>query len=296
MRWENYTINDTVIPVVEQVKTDALNTLRREYGRFYVDPDIYDDFLSDVFMYFPILLQQLAISRLLDAYVVNQFDTETETTTRTESRNATMDQNTIGTSSANSTDNLTENRSGTNTGTVDNESSSEDKNAGTVNIANGTIVKPTGSRGVSLSHAMPEQAFDGTTGEFPVDEQGTPILGTAYVQSAGENFSTTNQMENEETSEQTTDMTLTATGTSKQTNNLATTDEGSSNRTGTNTGTDETTLTGTNNEAVEVTETREAKLANKQYAQEVTGFLAIAGNTVAFDNWAREFSWVVGIQ
>src|SRR5690606_8356203 len=78
MIWENYDLNDKVLPVVEDLKEHALFVLQQNYGRYQVSPDIVDELIADVFVYFPPLMQQLAISRLMDAYSVPEEDTETE--------------------------------------------------------------------------------------------------------------------------------------------------------------------------------------------------------------------------
>lgn len=296
MRWENYTINETVIPVIDLLKTDALNALRRAYGKYYVYPDIYDDVLNDVFTYFPILMQQLAISRLLDAYVVNQNDLEKETTTRTEKRDQVGNENSSLTKGTSTSEISSQNNEQKNTGTVKDSSTQDSESDSTNQIDNTSGIEQTGSRSVQLAHAMPEQSIDGTTGNLPEDEQGTPILKTSYVQSANESFATTNPIQNSESSQQHTTGTGKVTSEATQTNDLTQTDTMTGNRTVTDSGTDQTASTTENTENATITETRELSSANKQYAQEVSGFLEVAGKTVAFENFVNSFSWVVGIQ
>ena len=72
MEWNNYTMNDVTIPLVEELKEHALMVLSKSYGMFHVEPDILEPLEADIFVYFPILMQQLAISRLMDALVFFQ--------------------------------------------------------------------------------------------------------------------------------------------------------------------------------------------------------------------------------
>lgn len=296
MRWENYTINETTIPVIDLLKDDAIQALKRAYGKYHVEPDIYDDFLNDVFTYFPILMQQLAISRLLDAYAVNTHDLDTETTTRTEKVNESTNQLstlTAGTSvtEANSQDNTQKT-----TGTVKDDSTQTGTQDSMIDITNTSNTELTGSHNVALNYAMPEQSIDGVTKEFEYNLDGTPFLGTSNVQGATENFGSNSPINSGESSnQQTTVNTETTTG-NIQTNDVTVTDEMTGNRTLTNSGSDNsnsnTQVTADN----VTTESRELQATNKQYAYEVAAFLDVAGKTVAFEIWTNRFSWVVGIQ
>src|SRR5690606_39821324 len=69
------------------------SVLEQNYGRYRVSPEIVDELIADVFVYFPPLMQQLAISRLMDAYSVPEEDTETETMTRAEETTGEIQQN-----------------------------------------------------------------------------------------------------------------------------------------------------------------------------------------------------------
>lgn len=296
MRWENYTINETTIPVIELLKDDALNALKRAYGKYYVEPDIYDDLLNDVFTYFPILMQQLAISRLLDAYAVNTHDLDTETTTRTEKVNESTNQNstlTAGTSviEANSQDNTQKT-----TGTVKDESTQTGSQDSVIDITNSSNTELTGSHTVSMTHNMPEQSIDGTTKEFVIGDDGTPELKTSTIQNASETYGSNSPINSGESSNQQSSVDTTTTTDNTTTNDVTVTDEMTGNRTLTNSGSDNsnsnTQVTADNI----TTESRELQATNKQYAYEVAAFLDVAGKTVAFEIWTNRFSWVVGIQ
>lgn len=202
MKWENYDLNENVMPVVEDLKEHALQVLVWNYGRYQVEPEILDDVLADVFVYFPPLIQELAISRLFDAYTVAAEDEESETITRTEEMNQEVQQNsqlTLGTKSEETTEEDTEQKT---TGTVSVEGTTDNTQTSTTNIENTSGVEMTGNRSVNITHNLPEQALPGGTGYFPTDPEGTPILTGAYVQTATENFNTHNPIDSTETSHQ----------------------------------------------------------------------------------------------
>lgn len=295
MIWTNYDLNETVLPVVEDLKEHALQVLEWNYGRYQVEPDILDDVLADVFTYFPPLMQELAISRLFDAYTVAAEDEESETITRTEEMNQEVQQNsqlTLGTKSEETTEEDTEQKT---TGTVSVEGTTDNTQTSTTNIENTSGVEMTGNRSVNITHNLPEQALPGGTGYFPTDPEGTPILTGAYVQTATENFNTHNPIDSTETSHQMVVANAETTNDQVTTNDVTVANTGTRSRTVENSGSDSSQSL-TNTDALNtITETRERKLTNKQYAYELRAFLDSVTAVNAFQRWADKFSWVVGI-
>lgn len=295
MNWENYDLNDKVLPVVEDLKDHALFVLQQNYGRYQVSPDIVDELIADVFVYFPPLMQQLAISRLMDAYSVPEEDTETETMTRAETASGEVQQNSelmLGTQLQETEEQDTQQ---TTTGTVSVAGSTESSQTSNTTIENTSGVAMTGNRSVNLTHAMPEQALPGGTGYFPTDPEGTPILTASYVQSATENFTTHNPIDSEETSVQTNTGTNTSESNQTTTNDVTVANTGTNTRTVQNSGSDSSQSSTTNEEMRDITETRTRTMTNKQYAYELRAFLESVEAVNAFENWANHFSWVVGI-
>lgn len=299
MRWENYELNDTVIPIVDKIKEDAINTLLREYGRIKVDDEdietTLDYIVSDVFLNFVVLAQELSITRLIDAYAVATHDIDSEKTTVTETGtvgslgNETL---TAGTSVI-ETSNVAANE--TSTGTVTDEGKQTNTGDSDTDVENKGKVEATGSKNVSLSHAMPEQALDGTTQKFPVDEQGTPILNTSMVQNGSSAYSTTNPLENIETSKQLISSNSIAETNNKQTNDLKSTNDTMSTRNSTNSGSDTRQTEATDTRNLTTSTIRDLSATNKQYAYEVSAFIKTAGEVNPFVNWTNKFSWLRGI-
>ena len=91
MIWENYDLNDKVLPVVDDLKEHALFVLQQSMVAIGLLILWMNSLLT--FVYFPPLMQQLAISRLMDAYSVPEEDTETETMTRAETASGEVQQN-----------------------------------------------------------------------------------------------------------------------------------------------------------------------------------------------------------
>lgn len=295
MKWENYDLNDKVLPVVEDLKEHALQVLEWNYGRYQVEPEILDDVLADVFVYFPPLMQELAISRLFDAYTVAAEDEESETITRTEEKNQEVQQNsqlTLGTKAEETTEQDTEQKT---TGTVSVEGTTENTQSSTTTIENTSGVAMTGNRSVTLNHSMPEQALPGGSGYFPTDPEGTPILTAAYTQTATENFNTHNPIDSEETSEQTAVANAETTTDQVTTNDVTVANTGTTSRTVENSGSDSSQSLTNTEEMNSVTETRQRVLTNKQYAYELRAFLDSVTAVNAFQRWVDKFSWVVGI-
>lgn len=295
MNWENYELNDKVLPVVEDLKDHALFVLEKNYGRYQVSPEIVDELIADVFVYFPPLMQQLAISRLMDAVSVPEEDTETETLTRTEETIGEVQQNselTLGTQAQESEEQNTQQAT---TGTVSVTGSTENTQTSNTSIENTSGVAMTGNRSVNLTHNLPEQALPGGTGYFPTDPEGTPILSSTYAQSATENFNTHNPIDSEETSEQTSSGTSEQTSEQTTTNDVTVANTGTNTRTVQNSGSDQSQSLTSTDEMNTVTETRERTMTNKQYAYEIKAFLESVEVVNAFENWAKQFSWVVGI-
>lgn len=295
MNWENYDLNDKVLPVVEDLKEHALFVLEKNYGRYPVSPEILDELIADVFVYFPPLMQQLAISRLMDAYSVPEDDTETETLTRSEETTGEIQQNselTLGTQLQESEEQDTQQKT---TGTVSVDGSTENTQSSNTTIENTSGVAMTGNRSVSLSHNMPEQALPGGTGYFPTDPEGTPILGASYVQTATESFSTHNPIDSEETSVQISSGTALSESNQTTTNDVTVANTGTNTRTVQNSGSDSSESHTSNEESRQITESRSRTMTNKQYAYEIRAFLESVEVVNAFENWANQFSWVVGI-
>lgn len=295
MKWENYELNEKDLPVVEELKDHALMVLEKNYGRYEVEDDILDELCADVFTYFPPLMQQLAISRLMDAYSVPEDDTTTDTLTREVISNAETLQNsqlTVGTKAEETTDQNTQEKT---TGTVNVNTSNETTQSGNTSIENTSGVEMTGNRSVNLTHNMPEQAITGGTGYFPTDLEGTPILTASYVQHATENFSSHNPINSQETSEQSSLGTTITDGDSTTTNDTTVANTGTVSRTLENSGSDTSNSTTNMEESETVTETRTQTATNKQYAYEIKAFLESVETINAFENWISRFSWVVGI-
>lgn len=295
MKWENYELNEKDLPVVEELKEHALMVLEKNYGRYEVEDDILDELCADVFTYFPPLMQQLAISRLMDAYSVPEDDTTTDTLTREVLSNAETLQNsqlTVGTKAEETTDQNTQEKT---TGTVNVNTSNETTQSGNTSIENTSGVEMTGNRSVNLTHNMPEQAITGGTGYFPTDLEGTPILTASYVQHATENFSSHNPINSQETSEQSSLGTTITDGDSTTTNDTTVANTGTVSRTLENSGSDTSNSTTNTEESETVTETRTQTATNKQYAYEIKAFLESVETINAFENWISRFSWVVGI-
>lgn len=295
MRWDNYDLNEKVLPVVEDLKDHALMVLELNYGKFDVDSDILDELCADVFTYFPPLMQQLAISRLMDAYSVPEDDTTTETVTREVISNTESQQNaqlTVGTKVEETNEQDSEQKT---TGTVSVAGTSETSQSSNTTIENTSGVAMTGSRSVNLNHNMPEQAIVGGTGYFPTDPEGTPILTAAYVQTASENFNTHNPIDSEETSEQSSIGTTMTENDSTTTNDVTVANTGTTSRTLENSGSDTSESTTSTEETETVAETRTQTATNKQYAYEIKAFLESVESINAFEVWANRFYWVVGI-
>lgn len=299
MRWENYGLNETIIPVQEALCNDAIFTLRRNYGRVKIDDDeveqTTDYLLSDIFTFFPILMQELSITRLVDAYAVATHDQDSETTKRTVvSENQSNGSETLiaGTSVSEISEGNAEELA---TGTVSDSSTQESNGKSNSNITNTADVDETGSHNVSLTHNMPEQSINTVTKNFPLDDQGTPILSTSRVDSATEGFNTSNPMKTEESSIQESTNEGTVTNENTTTNNLKNNSTNNATRTATNSGSDLTTAQ--NTETVNETEDFERNLrsTNKQYAYEVSAFIKTAGEVVAFNNWTSRFYWIGGL-
>lgn len=294
MRWDNYDLNDTVIPVVETLKDHALIVLMNSYGKFHVEQDIIEEIFADVFIYFPILMQQLAITRLIDAYGVVKDDVESQTTERTENLNTNVEQNSKMTAGTTQTDsNILDTQQKT-TGTIGVAGTASNTQNSTTNIENSSDVESTGTRNVNISHNMPEQALS-DTGKFPTDPQGTPILTSSYIQQAQEGFTSSNPINTTELSKQTILNTNNGSNDTTTTNDITVSDTGKTTRTTTNSGSDnteaKTATTGTNT----FTETITSNITNKQYAYEIKAFLETADSLIAFKKWEDQFSWVVGI-
>lgn len=295
MEWNNYTMNDVTIPLVEELKEHALMVLSKSYGMFHVEQDILEPLEADIFVYFPILMQQLAISRLMDAYGVVPEDTITDTLTRTETATSEVGENselTLGTTNTDTNELNTTNKT---TGTVLTENDSSNTQNSTTNIENTSGVESTGNRSVNLTHNMPEQAISGGTGNFPVDPEGTPILSTAYVQAAAANYNTSNPINTTETSEQTIANTNIGNNDSLTTNDITVSDTGTTTRTSVNSGSDIAESTTTTDTINDIQESRTRQETNKQYAYEIKAFLESTDTLVAFSRWEDKFSWVVGI-
>lgn len=294
MSWENYDLNNTIIPVTEKIKDHALKVLSQSYGKFHVEQSILDELCADVFIYFPILLQQLGISRLMDAYGVVADDINTETFTRTELLESENEQNnelTVGTTNTDTT--LLDTQQKT-TGTVNVGNDMTSTQNSSTSIENSSGVEMTGNRNVNLNHNMPEQALT-ETGNFPVDLEGTPILKAAFVQAATESFNSSNPINSTETSEQTIANRTNGTNDSLTTNDITVADSGTNTKTSVNSGKDNSVSNSLTTAKNTITENRETNETNKQYAYEIKAFLESTDTLVAFGTWENRFSWVVGI-
>jgi hypothetical protein len=295
MAWENYTLNTTIVPVIDLVKDHALMVLSKSYGKFHVEQDILDEVCADVFINFPVLLQQLAITRLIDAYGVVKDDENIQTTTRTEVLAGETEQNSELTAGTSVTDSSITNLQQKTTGTVMVDNDTSNIQNSTTSIENISGVEATGGRNVNFEHVMPAQKITGGTGEFPVDDEGTPILTSLYVQNATQGFSTANPINTNETSDQTIANTVTGQNDSTTTNDITVADTGTVSKTTANSGSDNSTSLTTVANTNTITETVTDVLTNKQYAYEIKAFLETADGLIAFDRWQNKFSWVIGI-
>lgn len=295
MTWENYNLNEVVIPVIDLVKDHALMVLSKSYGMFHVEQDILDEIIADVFINFPILLQQLSITRLIDAYGVVKEDTDTVETIRNEILNNEVDQNNISVQENTQTDNTIIDNQQLTTGTIDNRNDISNIQNGKTNIENSSGVESTGTRNVNVSHNMPEQSLTGQNGNFPIDEQGTPILSTSYIQEAQEGFTTSNPINTNELSEQITLNSNTGTNNTTTTNDINVADTGTTLRNLNTNGTDNSESKSKTNGTSSLNEMVTSKMTNKQYAYEIKAFLETSDQVNAFKKWEDKFSWVVGI-
>lgn len=294
MRWENYDLNQTIIPIVDKLRDDAFQTLIRDFGRYVVEDEVYPELLNDIFIYFPVLAQELSITRLIDAYAVNTHDTDTESIRRTESLNTEQDQNSILTTGTSVMETGVVDSTVKNTGTTKDSGKQNTTQSSETNIINTSDIDLTTNHSMSMQHNLPEQALDGTTGKFPIGDDNIPSLGTSYIQNANESYASNSPAGTDETSDQTSTGESEVLNENTMTNDLTTTDKGTNTSTRTNSGSDmsdSVTLTKGNNV---YTEDRELNATNKQYAYEVTAFLNSAASVIAFRNWTNRFSWVIG--
>lgn len=295
MAWQNYDLNDTVLPVVDLVKDHALMVLSKSYGLFHVEQDILDPLTVDVFIYFPILLQQLAITRLIDAYGVVKDDVETQETVRTEKNKNTINQDSELKSGTTVSDSATTDMEQKNTGTVRQDNDTTNNQITSTDIQNNSNVSGTGGRNVNLNHSMPDQAIDSTTGKFPVDSQGSPVLTDLFVQNATQSFNTANPLSTTETSTQSTNNNVTGTNDNLTTNDLTSKDTGTTTRNVVNGGSDVSESVTVSDADNTLNEKITSTVTNKQYAYEIKAFLETADSLIAFRKWEDRFSWVVGI-
>ena len=295
MIWQNYELNETTLPVLPLVQDHAIMVLKKSYGRSIVDDEILDELLVDVFTHFPVLLQQLSITRLIDAYGVGKSDIDVVKTVRNENLLTELDGNSVNTQNLLRTDNENIEKETTTTGTVstvDNSTNTQTSGTTIMNISN---MEETGARSVNLSHSMPEQAISGVTGNFAIDTQGTPILSPIYTQEANESFSTTKPLQSSESSTQSINNTSDLESDSVTTNNITVGDSGRSTNTSSNTGTESNEASSKQSGKNEITETITSTLTNKQYAYEIKAFLETADSINAFKKWELNFSWIEGI-
>lgn len=295
MEWQNYDLNDTVIPIIDLLKEHALMVLEKCYGKFHVEQSIVDELCADVFIYFPILAQQLAITRLIDGYGVVKDDVNTEERVRKEQLNSEVGQNselTVGTSQSDTNNRNTQQKT---TGTVKNENDVTNTQTGSTLITNSSTVEKTGGRTMNLGFTMPEQALPGETGNFPTDDQGTPTMSGAFAQSGAGSYTTSNPIAQSETSDQDVSNTSTGSNDTLQTNDITVADTGTDTRTVVNSGKDMSDSTTTTDSVNDITETVTQTQTNKQYAYEIKAFLETADSLVAFEIWQDHFDWIPGI-
>ncbi len=309
MIWDNYGLNDVVLPVSDDLKEHALKLLTLNYGKYDVGEteDILDEMKADVFVNFPLLMQSLSIAASMTYESVSKMDIETEeriiTETGTDKRNSIQSNNTVH-DTAGKTD-IVENTSVLgeikNTGTVNIHETSEREETTTIDADTESITPATGSKSVALTHNMPEQAISGITNDFTHDEQGTPEMDAATVQNASANYSTINQFQNTQAIDQTTtidneiinDNTRTD-DTTQITDNMS---EAHSTNTisGQETTMGNTTVEGTNITENTITDTLTAERANKQYPYEISKFLESIDVVKPVVKWVDAFSWLIGV-
>jgi len=254
-----------------------------------------DSLKADIFIYFPILLQHLAITRLIDAFGVVKDDINTQETVRQEKVNTKIDQSgktTLGTSTMNTDEINTQQKT---TGTVKVADSNKTDSLSSTSITNISGIESTGNRSVNITHTLPEQSINQGTGFFPIDEQGTPILSSSFVQNANESFNTNNPIDTLESSEQSMTNKGNSTGDSTSTSDLTVANTGTNIAKLSHSGSDSTEGLTKTDGLNDITEKITSTETNKQYAYEIKAFLETSDTLIAFSKWEDRFSWVVGI-
>lgn len=307
MEWRNYGLNDTEMLAEEILKTHALRTLKRSYGKYYVDDDILEELKEEIFINFPSLMQQLSISRVVTGLAVLPVDTLKEQITRNETtrrENSDSSTVTVGTSvnETSQVEGLTSGQSLTNdTGTVASNVTNDSNTSSSTSIDNSSNVEITGGKQVNLAYSLPNQAINGSTSNFPVDAEGTPDLSDATVNSATATHTTSNPLNNVESSEQSQNVITDASTDSLVTNNLSTTSSNSVNesnsatRTIANTGSDTSNNQGLETNEHNYSETIEREATNAQFSYEITNFLEASESHNAFRTWVNLFWWITPI-
>lgn len=306
MFWNNYGLNDVLLPVTDELKSHSLDLLTRNYGAFEVG-EILEEIKADIFVNFPLLMQSLSISASMTYESVSRYDTEKETRILSEigrdKNNSVETQNSQrDTKGTNVTqENNSSNSEAKNTGTVSTNETSQRSESNVVDATNASSTPMTGSKNVAITHAMPEQDISGTTGNFTRDSQGTPILNNSTVQNASENYSTVNQFQSTSDLDQKTEIENTIINDNLRTDNTTQITSNNvdvqslNNATGNENLAGINTVEGTNETEHQTTERIERKLANKQYPFEVSKFLESINTVKSFSKWVDSFAWLCGV-
>ncbi len=279
MKWDNYGLNETEFIIKETFIDDTLDLLGRHYANVKVDTDcILDQFLADMGVYFPQLVQLSSITRVFSYDKVPERDMVTEHETSTQQRDETLDSN----------QNATIKQSGQTTDNIDQTTTTSQLTNATGDSTSETVsgVEETGGRSVAFQQIMPEQALP-DTGNFPVDEQGTPILNAARVQSASTGFNTQNPLNSKDN--------VTQTSIQETTNDTNTDQKGTNTQDTTNDSTSEAigkdVSSGTITGAIE----RSTERTNPLFAQELTKFMQNVNTINAFEWFLGKFYWLQGV-
>lgn len=296
MNWNNYDLNETIIPVVDLLRNHAMEVLFRTYGNVLVNKDeVLELFLNDVFVYFPLLMQELAITRLIDGYAVGTHDQDSTTFTRNENLLTESDSIANVKSDGTGSENMDQNSTRKDTGTVSDVNTSTNNQNTETKITNDSEVQTSNNHSVSFAREMPEQSIDSTTTKFPIGEDGIPDMSTGTVQNASENFGSATPMITHETSTQNNIGSNDTNGTNTRTDNLQSTDTGKSTRSTVTGSVDKSDSKVKNTGNNVITEQTDIRATNKQYSYEITNFLSAASTVVAFSNWENKFSWLRGL-
>lgn len=320
MIWDDFDLVENPLPTfaIKRIQDKCISLLCRNYGHFNVWVMLEDnsgdyprfhfpEFEGDLMTFFPELIQTLSITLKMLGMNVPEIDITTEKFDRVEDISSNQSSTQDATSSSDmvnkniSNQDTTTDSTQTTSGTVKDSGTSETDIKFERDIINTSEIDETGNRNVNLSHQMPEQAISGT-GNFPVDNQGTPQLSTSYIQGAGESFSTINPMISTETSHQkdmenktttTNDLTQASNGLTDTFNKSKVLGESETTGSASTIDNIQNVVEGTGKNTI--SEIRTTEKTNPQYAQEISKFLDNVQTINAFNEFINKFHWLCGI-